>query len=131
MPTRHRPLPTQLAELALAAPQVVAHRLARLAAAGHAPTKRDRLEFQRMGSEKLAAFGESWFAMGAEVLRVQQLWAAQAWRSCWFPWAGAFPWPPSGRALDRAWHGVLGRGLAPVHRRAVANAKRLGRTPRR
>ena len=24
--------------------------------------------------------------------------------------------------------GVLGKGLAPVHRKAVANAKRLGRT---
>jgi len=31
-------------------------------------------------------------------------------------------------AMQKAALGVIGSGLAPVHRKAVANAKRLGRT---
>ena len=39
---------TQAAELALAAPQVVAHRVARMALAGATPSERDRKEFERL-----------------------------------------------------------------------------------
>jgi hypothetical protein len=35
------------------------------------------------------------------------------------------------RQLNRAAVGALGKGLAPVRRRAVANAKRLGRINRK
>jgi hypothetical protein len=128
--TSRRSLATHAAELTLAVPQVVAHRVARMAAAGHAPSARDRREFHRMGAEKVAAFGESWVAMGAEALRVQQAWAATLWRWSLTPWAGTMPWPPSQAQWHAALDGVLGSGLEPVHRRAVANAKRLGRRPR-
>jgi len=46
-----RTLHAQAAELAWAVPQVVAHRLARIAGAGLKPTLRDRKEFARMVAE--------------------------------------------------------------------------------
>jgi hypothetical protein len=119
-------LAAQTAALAVAAPQVVAHRLTRLALAGPRPSKRDRREFHRMGTEKLAAFQESWIAMAAESWRIQQQIALGAVQALWFPWLAAGraqAWPAEGAA-----RAILGRGLAPVRRRAVANAKRLQRT---
>ena len=56
-------LSTQASELMVAAPQVVAHRLGRMALAGPKPSAKDQREFHRMGAEKLAAFGEAWQAM--------------------------------------------------------------------
>jgi hypothetical protein len=50
---------TQAAELLVAAPQVVAHRLGRMALSGPRPSVNDRREFHRMGAEKVAAFGEA------------------------------------------------------------------------
>jgi hypothetical protein len=122
-------LAVQTAELAFAAPQVVAHRLARMALAGHTPSARDRREFGLMGAEKLAAMHESWTAMWLESLRAQQQMSLSLMSSMWFPWAGPRVTPRASAArLQRAALGVMGQGLAPVHRRAVANAKRLGRT---
>ena len=105
---------TQLFELAFAAPQVATHRLARLAAAGGAPSARDRREFHRMGVEKVAAFYESWNAMYLALLRANlsiALWPLRFWG------------PNSQTGLN-----VLLAGIAPVHRRATANARRLRRT---
>src|SRR5438128_1971363 len=51
-------------ELAFAVPQVVAHRLTRMALAGPVLSARDRREFHGMGQEKVHAFWQSWFAMG-------------------------------------------------------------------
>jgi hypothetical protein len=127
---RRRPRSTLAArstELAWAVPQVVGHRLARLASAGPTPTARDRREFHRMGAEKASAFAESWVAMGSYWFRLQQAWATAWWGWTLMPWRGAMPWPPSGRQWQTAAQGLLSHGLAPVHRRAVANAKRLGR----
>lgn len=118
----------QAAELALAVPQVMTQRIARMAAAGHAPSARDRREFTRMGSEKIAAFHESWFAMAAEAWRIQQQFVLSWLGAFMSPWAALRP-PrgPSKAQLQRAAISVLGHGVAPVHRRAVANAKRLAR----
>ena len=126
MPSRRRRSPSTLAAqsaaLAVAVPQVVAHRLTRLAMAGPKPSARDRREFHRMGAEKIAAFQESWMAMAAESWRIQM----QVAQSLWFPWLAA------GRApawtSQRAARAILGRGLAPVRRKAVANARRLQNT---
>lgn len=126
---RSRKLSTQMSELALAAPQVVAHRLTRMALAGAQPSARDRREFARMSSEKRAAFNESWLAMGLQAWRVQQQMALAFWQAAWMPWAGARL--PSATQWQSAALGVLGQGLKPVHRRAVANAKRLGGQRRR
>ena len=51
-------------ELAISVPQVVAHRMARMALAGSPLSARDRREFTGMVNEKLVAFWQSWFAMG-------------------------------------------------------------------
>ena len=122
-------LSVKTAELALAVPQVVAHRLLRMAQAGPRMSARDRKEFARMFAEKHSAFGESWNAMAQQALHSHRAFAATL--------ALATSKPPSARAgavhhalavqLQQAALAVLGKGLAPVHRRAVANAKRLAR----
>src|SRR5215470_16583435 len=118
MPSRRRRRPrvaTQAVELALAVPQVMSHRLARLARAGASPTARDRREFERMGVEKLFAFYESWNAMLLELFRVNLDLALSPFRIWSF-----------GRGRQRGLR-ILGAGLAPIHRRATANARRLRR----
>lgn len=142
MTRRSHRLAASLTELAVAAPQVVTHRLTRMAAAGPAPGPRDRREFQRMSHEKVAAFWESWAAMARQTLATQQrtLLSMQAalWRACWTPFAAPRPGTLLGASAaqwQQRWQGaaldVLAHGLAPVHRRAVANSKRLGGVKRR
>lgn len=124
-----RSLAIQTAELALAAPQVVAHRLTRMALAGHTPSARDRKEFHQMGAEKIAAFQESWMAMYLQAWRVQQQMMLSAMQSFWMPWGRAGGSSTNALAQwQKAAVGIMGQGMAPVHRRAVANAKRLNRT---
>jgi hypothetical protein len=118
-------------ELALAAPQVIAQRLSRLAAAGSTPSARDRREFQRMVAEKPLAFGQAWSAMAVEAMAAQQALALAWTRSLWMPWAfGAMTPARAGHAWTRALLDVARKGLAPVHRTAVANARRLSRARR-
>ncbi len=81
----------QMWEIAVAAPEVVAHRTARMAKSGPTRSSADRNELKRMTQEKFEAFGES--------------------------------------AVSSAASRLLAKGLAPVRRRATANAKRLRRTP--
>ena len=135
-------------ELAMAAPQVVATRTARMIAAGVNPGAVDREEFSRMGTEKVQAFWESMFAMGAQVVRANQEYARTAslqwWRLWTTPWwIGAYrPLSQSMMSLpraaglvsgpirsqhQRAMSNLVAAGLAPVHKRATANARRLGR----
>jgi hypothetical protein len=116
-------------ELGVAAPLVIAHRLTRMALAGHTPSVRDRREFTLMSSEKTAAFYESWSAMFTQSIRIQQEITASMWRSLWLYWLNT----TSSAVLPKidlpyATLRVLSKGMAPVHRRAVANAKRLSRT---
>ena len=109
------------AALSLAAPQVVAMRTARMLAAGVnpavAPSSRDRRELERMGTEKMLAFWESMNAMGLEMAKAQQQFALSAMRQWWSPWG---PWSVGAAAAK-----VLEKGLAPVQKRASANARRL------
>jgi hypothetical protein len=122
-------LAQQAAELALAVPQVVAHRMTRMALAGAHPSPRDRKEFARMVAEKNEAFGAAWQAMTVHGARAQQAFGASLFApSSRSPAAGGprrrARWPQ----LQHATLGILGKGLGPVHRKAVANAKRLART---
>ena len=128
MPARRRPsasLSTKTAELAFAVPQVVAHRLLRMAQAGPHLSPRDRKEFARMIAEKNSAFGESWSAMALQSLQSQGAFAAALALAAMPRSTRA---SPVAQALATAALAVLDKGLAPVHRRAVANAKRLART---
>jgi hypothetical protein len=126
------PLMNQAADMAVAVPQVFAHRMTRLALAGAAPSPRDRKEFELMGAEKAAAFAESWRAMVTQAMRAQQELTLSMMRSAWaMPLRGLPSAGDVATQLNNAAMGVLSKGMAPVHRRAVANAKRLGRTPMR
>ena len=112
----------QAIELAVAAPIVVAHRMSRLATAGPTPSARDRREFERMSTEKVAAFYESWNAMVMAAFSAY----LRAWLA-WTPWTRRSSNASHRSRQRKAALSVLTAGLAPVHRRAVANARRLGR----
>lgn len=135
MATRRRKsktLAAQTFELGIAAPQVIAHRVARIASAGASPSARDRAEFHRMRIEKILAVNEAWTAMAAQAFLENQKFALSFMQSLWFPWMSPKPTVKSvSRQFNRAAAGVLVKGMAPVRRRAVANAKRLGRIKRR
>jgi hypothetical protein len=99
-------LSLQAWEVAVTAPLVMSHRLARMAMAGANPTARDRREFTRMSQEKMAAGYESMVAMATA-----------------FAGVGLLPWAEAGLRL-------AGAGFAPVHSRVMANNRRLGRRRR-
>jgi hypothetical protein len=122
-------LTRKAADLGVAAPLVIAHRLTRMALAGRPASLRDQHEFSRTGAEKVAAFYESWNAMFSQSIQIQQDIAASIWRSFWLCWLNT----TSSSVLPKidlpyATLRVLSKGMAPMHRRAVANAKRLSRT---
>ncbi|HYN79337.1 MAG TPA: polyhydroxyalkanoate granule-associated phasin [Lamprocystis sp. (in: g-proteobacteria)] len=117
------------AELAMAVPQVVAHRVARMALAGPSPSDRDRREFQLMVSEKQAAFSQAWSAMAMESIRANQTITASMFAAFFNPFSRNKPSVAAlATTVQNAAVGVLAKGLAPVHRKAVSNAKRLART---
>ena len=132
MPSRRsrkaRVLATQVIDLGFAVPGVVAHRALRMARAGASPSLRDREEFYLMAAEKVAAFYESWGAMALEMYRITLRLSLAATPGFWFRWPVT---TRSSRAAYDQWQrtffAVLGKGVAPIHRRAVANAKRLAR----
>jgi hypothetical protein len=130
MPSRRKPKATsttvKLAELAFATPQVMAHRLTRMALAGPVLSQRDHKEFSGMVQEKQMAFVQSWMAMSAETVRVQQS-LFMHWLS---PARMLTPWSASSGAaatsvLQGAALRIAAKGIAPVHKKAVSNAKRL------
>ncbi len=114
-PRRTKSLIGMATELAVAVPLVVGHRLTRMALTGPSPSARDQREFHRMCSEKTTAFSKSWSAMGMAAMR-----------SFWSP--SLMMGKPGLARMQNATLGILGKGMAPVHRTAVANAKRLVRT---
>ena len=135
---RRRPaqrLTAQSAELAWAAPQVVMHRLTRIAQAGSRPSAHDRREFARMGHEKVLAFYQSGVAFWTQLLRLQLQWSQSLLAMGWAVAFGARPRGVPSRAAGDAAARLLSASLAPLHIAAVANAKRLsarsGRTIRR
>ncbi len=127
-----RSLFTQSTQLAFAAPLVVAHRVARMAIAESPMSARDRKEFSRMAAEKTAAFNESWNAMALEAMRANQAMALSFLRSFSPLCTHSTKRKRSASALAAQWQsavlGVAGKGVTPVRRKAVANAKRLART---
>ena len=133
MATRRRrvnkSLTLKAAELAFAVPQVVAHRVTRMVLSGRTLSARDRKEFELMVAEKNAAFIESWNAMAVQTLLANQALAASFFKSFFTVAQGKkLSAARSAAQFRRASLKVLGKGFAPVHRTATANAKRLART---
>lgn len=114
---RSKSLAAQSVALGFAVPQVIAHRMARMG---------DQKEMHRMGAEKILAAGEAWNAMALQAMLENQKLALSMMQSFWFPWMRN----SASRQLSNAALNVLASGMAPVSRRAVANARRLAR-PRR
>jgi hypothetical protein len=132
-PTHHLPTAADLTaawrntttawEIALAAPTVIVARTHRMARAGALPGPRDQREFTRMAQEKAEAFGEAWMAMGLRIVQAQVAMAASWWAQ-WLqhgPQRALALQPPMYKALSA----LVADGLAPVHRRVTANARRL------
>jgi hypothetical protein len=125
---RSKSLAAQSIDLGFAVPQVIGHRIARMMIAGGSPSARDRRELHRMGTEKILAANEAWNAMAIQTVLENQKLALSLMQSLWFPWMQS---ETAAMQLSNAALDILGKGLAPVRRRAVANAKRLGRISRR
>jgi hypothetical protein len=116
-------------ELALAVPQVVAHRVTRMSLAGPRLSDRDRKEFHMMVNEKHAAFVQAWSDMAMYAFRANQALAASMLRFFFTPFSYRKPSAASAAAqVENAAIGVLSKGLTPVHRKAVSNARRLAKT---
>ena len=114
-PTRtQRAVTRRLTEVAFAVPQVLAHRAGSLAATR--PSAAQRREMSLMVTEKAAAFSEAWIAMSMQAMRINMAWLLRA------PLA-----PVSAGRVHADMLSLFNAGLAPVHRRAVANARRLGK----
>jgi hypothetical protein len=116
------------------------------------PEAHDRREFSLMGTEKVLAFWESTYAIGMELVRMNQEYARVLMERWWKLWTT--PWwfapyraapssiPPfvrlatpaveaDQRRLRRSISKVVERGLTPIHTRATANARRLSRIKKR
>ena len=130
-------LATKSLELSWAAPQVVAQRVTRMMTAGPNPSARDQQEFMRMGSEKVVAFYESWIGMWTQACTAYWQTATSFYStpnlltpSAHNPFA-AFGVGKATKNMVKqqvnAVTDVLNAGIAPVHAKAVSNAKRLSR----
>jgi hypothetical protein len=119
----------QATELAFATPQVVNKRVAQMIFAGPLPSASDRKEFKLMSDEKVEAFKESWAAMANETVVAQQKlvidMATSMLKAAWFPWVASTSNDLFSNQMGNATMGVLNKGMEPVRRRAVANARRL------
>jgi hypothetical protein len=133
MPTRRSRKSTSVAaksmELAIAVPQVVAHRVTRMALAGPNLSDRDRKEFHVMIMEKQAAFAQAWGDMAMQAFRANLALTGSMMRLFFTPFLLQKPSAASVAAqVQSAALSVLSKGLAPVHRIATANARRLAKT---
>jgi hypothetical protein len=137
-------------EMMLASAQVIGHRTGLMAAAGPKPSKRDRREFTLMGQEKIEAAAESAQAMIAQMMRMNLQLGARAVKQMMTGATSMMSLAAShtvGQSMARqaklartliqsaatasqlsnSTALLVKRGLKPIHSRATANAKRLGR----
>ena len=128
--------------------EVIGHRSGRIAAAGARPSARDRREFARMSQEKIDALFESVQAMTAQLTSMNAQFGLQVVRH-FAAGTSALASLATSRSAPEAlkrhhallrtlgqpamtasrWSGSSARlahaGLAPIHARASANARRL------
>ncbi|MES2632470.1 MAG: hypothetical protein V4669_05830 [Pseudomonadota bacterium] len=90
-------------QLLVSSSVVINNRVGRMVAAGPNPSARDRKEFQRMGTEKVTAFNQSALAAWQQLMLGSLAGSAQ----------------------------MTSAALAPIHRTATANARRLSGGSRR
>jgi hypothetical protein len=140
----------KLGEMSMDSAHVIAHRTARMAAAGPRPNARDRQEFTRMGQEKIEAATESARAIAAHLAMMNLQVGARALGHMVAATTALMSLATSrsvgqfiarqaklAETLSRSAKTVselsdstarlAARGLRPVHARASANARRLGK----
>lgn len=128
-PRKSKSLTAKSMEAALSASQVFAHRITRMALAGPRLSDRDRREFRIMVNEKHEAFAQAWSDMVMHAFRANQAFTASMLRFFFTPFSYKKPSAASAAAqVQNAAIGVLGKGLAPIHRKVVSNARRLVKT---
>ena len=143
-------LATKTLEMTLASAQVIGYRTGRMALAGAAPNARGRREFVLLRQEKIEAGAQSAQAMAAHLMTMSQPWGALAFRhllraSAAFMSLASSRSPSQLIARQAALARALGqssvrmadvskdatrlahRGLKPIHAKATANARRLGK----
>lgn len=85
-----------------------------------------------MIAEKHVAFSQAWMAMATETVRANQAIAASLFGSFLFPRSGTQASTASvTRKMQTAANAIVSKGLSPIHRTAVANAKRLRKSKAR
>lgn len=147
-------LALKASEMMFASSQVIAHRTGRMAQAGPLPDERDQREFSLMGQEKLDAARESSQAMVSQLFAANQrlsmragnqmlasITAMMSLAASRTPAESAERQARLARAvtrslassttLSKAAARVASRGLDPIHSRAMANARRLGKQPQK
>jgi hypothetical protein len=102
-----------------------------MALVGTQLSERDRKEFQVMLHEKHAAFAEAWSDMAMHAFRANQAFTASMLPFFFTPFSYVQAARSASAHFQNAAIGVLGKGLAPIHRRAVSNARRLSKSKRR
>jgi hypothetical protein len=136
--------------MSIASAQVIAHRTSRLAAAGPLPNASDRQEFTRMGQEKFEAATASVHAIAAHAVAMNLEFGASMFRLM-VTGTAAFVSLAGSRTVEefntrytklaetlshsaqttaelyRSATQLARRGLKPIHARATANARRLGK----
>ena len=140
----------KIGEMSMASAQVIAHRTSRMPAAGPLANARDRQEFSRMGQEKVEAATESARAIAAHLTTMNLKLGARAFRHMATGTAALMSLATSrsvGQSITRqaklaetisrsaitacefsgSTARLARRGLKPIHARATANARRLGR----
>ncbi|MGJ4803590.1 hypothetical protein [Luteimonas sp. SDU82] len=108
----------RLLELGMLAPAIAGTRLSRIVLEGATPSAQGRSELFAMVLEKQVAFAQSWSAIWTETLRMQMQFAT-AWMSS-MPTAAQHA-----RIAHAGLQRIADQALSPVHRRVVANARRL------
>lgn len=81
-----------------------------------------------MGAEKVAAFTQSWSAMTSQAFQAQQKIGLTLLTSLWLPTTVRKTADSAVRQANASALAIIEKGMAPIHRRAVANAKRLTRS---
>ena len=140
-------------EMMLASAQVISHRTSRMSKTGPTPNARDRREFALMGHEKMEASVESAQAMAMRLMKMNPLLGAHAATQMLTSATAVMSLAASrtaGEAMKRQaavirtitqsagaasrLSGSTARvgqgGLKPLHARATANARRLGKLDR-
>jgi hypothetical protein len=110
---------TDLAQLAMLAPVVVAQRTAKMAQRG---TNANAREGRRMVTEKISASSESLFHVAIAVARTQARFSSLLLRTWFMPTASSMVSSMRASALD-----LSSSAVSPYLRKVKANAKRLRR----